>query len=81
MKYQLNVPEASHIIHPVFFPDHAGPAHVKAVAQAAQAQGFDVRAILPPTVPAGTERLRLIVHSYNTEAEIEGLAAVLGRIG
>ncbi|WP_262892669.1 aminotransferase class I/II-fold pyridoxal phosphate-dependent enzyme [Hymenobacter qilianensis] len=76
----LHVPEESHIIHPVFFPDHAGPAHVKAVAQAAQAQGFDVRAILPPTVPAGTERLRLIVHSYNTEAEIEGLAAVLGRI-
>lgn len=77
----LRVPEASHVIHPVFFPDHAGPAHVKAVAQAAQAQGFDVRAILPPTVPVGTERLRLIVHSYNTEAEIEGLAGVLGRVG
>ncbi len=75
----LRVPATSHIIHPVFFAASSGPARVRAVAAAAQAAGFDVRAIVSPTVPAGTERLRLIVHSYNTEAEIDGLATVLGR--
>ena len=73
----LHVPAVSHVIHPVFFPGQPGPARVRAVAAAAQAAGFDVRAIVSPTVPVGTERLRLIVHSYNTEAEIDGLAAVL----
>ncbi|RYU82863.1 aminotransferase class I/II-fold pyridoxal phosphate-dependent enzyme [Hymenobacter persicinus] len=75
----LRVPTASHVIHPVFFTENPGPAQVRRVAAAAQAAGFDVRAIVAPTVPAGTERLRLIVHSYNTEAEIDGLARVLGR--
>lgn len=73
----LHVPAASHVIHPVFFTDSPGPAHVRAVAAAAQQAGFDVRPIVAPTVPAGTERLRLIVHSYNTEAEIKRLAGVL----
>ena len=75
----LRVPAGSHVIHPVFFPASPGPETVKQVAAAAQAAGFDVRAIVAPTVPAGTERLRLIVHSYNSEAEVEELARVLGR--
>lgn len=75
----LRVPLESHVIHPVFFTQQPGPAAVRALAAAAQAAGFDVRAIVAPTVPAGTERLRLIVHSYNTEAEIDGLAAVLAQ--
>ncbi|WP_308461631.1 8-amino-7-oxononanoate synthase [Hymenobacter sp. NBH84] len=76
----LHVPANSHVIHPVFFPTSPGPEAVKQVAGAAQAAGFDVRAIVAPTVPAGTERLRLIVHAYNTEAEIDRLAGVLGKI-
>ncbi|GAB3237536.1 pyridoxal phosphate-dependent aminotransferase family protein [Hymenobacter seoulensis] len=73
----LRVPLESHVIHPVFFTASPGPANVRAVAAAAQAAGFDVRPIVSPTVPVGTERLRLIVHSYNTEAEIDELADVL----
>ncbi|WP_426491559.1 aminotransferase class I/II-fold pyridoxal phosphate-dependent enzyme [Hymenobacter sp. 102] len=73
----LHVPAESHVIHPVFFSSNPGPAHVRTVAAAARAAGFDVRAIVSPTVPAGTERLRLIVHSDNSEADIDGLAAVL----
>lgn len=38
-----------------------------------QAKGFDIRPILSPTVPKGTERLRVIIHSFNTEEEIEQL--------
>lgn len=73
----LRVPLESHVIHPVFFTDNPGPAQVRQVAAAAQAAGFDVRAIVSPTVPVGTERLRLIVHSYNTQEQIGGLAEVL----
>ncbi|HEX8427982.1 8-amino-7-oxononanoate synthase [Hymenobacter sp.] len=73
----LHVPSGSHIIHPVFFLDKPGPEVVRRIASAAQQAGFDVRPIVSPTVPVGTERLRLIVHSHNTEAEIDGLAVVL----
>jgi 8-amino-7-oxononanoate synthase len=47
------------------------------VATAAQAAGFDVRAILSPTVPAGQERLRICIHAYNTNDEIDRLVTVL----
>jgi 8-amino-7-oxononanoate synthase len=46
-------------------------------AEGAQQAGYDVRAILSPTVPAGQERLRICVHAYNTEAEINGLLGSL----
>jgi 8-amino-7-oxononanoate synthase len=32
-----------------------------------------VKAILSPTVPEGQERLRICLHSYNSEEEIEAL--------
>ena len=73
----LRVPLDSHVIHPVFFTESPGPAYVREAASRAQAAGFDVRAIVSPTVPVGTERLRLIVHSYNTTSEIDELARVL----
>lgn len=38
-----------------------------------QQLGYDVRAILSPTVAIGTERLRICLHSFNTPEEIEGL--------
>jgi len=53
------------------------------VAQALQSQGFDVRAIRPPTVAPGTARLRLSVNVNLTEATLDrfvaALAAVVGR--
>jgi 8-amino-7-oxononanoate synthase len=39
-----------------------------------QAQGFDVRAILSPTVAQGSERLRICLHAYNKTDEIKQLA-------
>ncbi|KAB7729321.1 aminotransferase class I/II-fold pyridoxal phosphate-dependent enzyme [Rudanella paleaurantiibacter] len=45
----------------------------RSVATRAQQAGFDVRAILSPTVPVGQERLRICLHSFNTEAQITHL--------
>jgi 8-amino-7-oxononanoate synthase len=38
-------------------------------------QGFFVKAILSPTVPVGTERLRISIHSFNTQGQIDHLLA------
>ncbi|MFD2146640.1 aminotransferase class I/II-fold pyridoxal phosphate-dependent enzyme [Mucilaginibacter antarcticus] len=38
-----------------------------------QAEGFDVRAILSPTVAEGSERIRICLHAFNTVDEITGL--------
>jgi len=48
-----------------------GNGRVKAVSEKLKENGFDVKAILSPTVPLGQERLRLCVHSFNTEDEIK----------
>ncbi|MBP7398573.1 MAG: 8-amino-7-oxononanoate synthase [Chitinophagales bacterium] len=57
-------------IHCLVIP---GNSNVKAMAQALSKNGFDVRPILSPTVPAGTERLRICLHVFNTEEEITAL--------
>lgn len=49
----------------------------RAAAIRAQTAGFDVRAILSPTVPVGQERIRICLHSFNTEEEIAGLIDAL----
>ena len=40
---------------------------------------FDVYPIRSPTVPKGQERVRIIIHSHNTEEEVERLVDVLTR--
>jgi 8-amino-7-oxononanoate synthase len=47
-----------------------GNEKVKSIANQLQEKGFDVKAILSPTVPEGQERLRFCLHSYNSEKEI-----------
>ncbi|HAP70404.1 MAG TPA: 8-amino-7-oxononanoate synthase [Flavobacteriales bacterium] len=55
----------------------AGNEQVRAVAVAMQNEGFDVRPIVSPTVPKGTERIRICLHEFNTEDEVKGLIASL----
>ncbi|MEW5963351.1 MAG: 8-amino-7-oxononanoate synthase [Pseudomonadota bacterium] len=63
-------PSGSHILPIVVGSD----ARAVALAEAIQAQGFDVRAIRPPTVPEGTARLRLAL-TLNVE-EVDALRLV-----
>ena len=50
-----------------------GNEKVKSIANTLQQKGFDVKAILSPTVPEGQERLRFCIHSYNSKEEISSL--------
>ncbi|KAF2483938.1 pyridoxal phosphate-dependent transferase [Neohortaea acidophila] len=44
----------------------------KTLAAYCRSKGYVVRAIVPPTVPAGTERLRICLHAGNTVEQIDG---------
>ncbi|MGL5112517.1 MAG: aminotransferase class I/II-fold pyridoxal phosphate-dependent enzyme [Flavobacterium sp.] len=54
-----------------------GNEKVKTIAIALQQHGFDVKAILSPTVPEGQERLRFCLHSYNSKEEISEVLRLL----
>ncbi|KAG5951111.1 hypothetical protein E4U53_003764 [Claviceps sorghi] len=45
----------------------------RSLAGHCQKKGYMVRAIVAPTVPAGTDRVRLCLHAANTVAEVRGL--------
>jgi 8-amino-7-oxononanoate synthase len=54
-----------------------GNEKVKSIAKQIQEKGFDVKAILSPTVPEGQERLRFCLHSYNSKEEISEVLSLL----
>jgi 8-amino-7-oxononanoate synthase len=54
-----------------------GNENVKTAARSLQQAGFDVRPILHPTVPTGSERLRICLHAFNTDDEISRLITAL----
>ena len=57
-----------------------GNSHVKMLSRKLNEAGFDVKPILSPTVPAGQERLRFCLHSYNTEQEISTVLKLLAEL-
>ena len=63
----------SHII-PIVIGDNDAAV---AIAEAMQADGFDVRAIRPPSVPPGTARLRISVNVNLTDELIDRFVVVL----
>jgi 8-amino-7-oxononanoate synthase len=54
-----------------------GNDEVKKIASQLQELGFDIRPILYPTVPAGKERLRIVLHAFNTMSEVEQIVKIL----
>jgi 8-amino-7-oxononanoate synthase len=63
-------------IQPIIVP---GNDHAKNLAKGLQSHGFDIRPILAPTVREGEERLRICLHTYNTQEEIERLCQILSQ--
>lgn len=72
-------------------PDYAGPSAIKSMviegnestkkaSEMLEKKGMDVRPILSPTVKEGTERLRICLHTYNSEAEINLLCQQLNYV-
>lgn len=57
-----------------------GNTQAKEAAIKIQQAGFDVRAILSPSVAIGTERLRICLHNHNSINEIRNLSAILNQI-
>jgi 8-amino-7-oxononanoate synthase len=66
----------SHII-PVLLGENE---RAKSVAAELQHEGFDVRAIRPPAVPAGTARLRISVNSLLTDALLQRFTDTLQKV-
>jgi len=68
---KLNILESESHIIPVVIGTNAA---VLAVASALQEDGFDIRAVRPPTVPEGTGRLRITLNSTLHSSDLERLA-------
>jgi 8-amino-7-oxononanoate synthase len=56
-----------------------GNESVMKMAQKLQEHALDIRPIRYPSVAAGTERLRICLHNYNSEEEIRELISLLAR--
>lgn len=62
--------ESNSAIQSIIIP---GNYQARSIAQQMQEQGYDLKAILHPTVPEGQERLRICLHTFNTFREIEDM--------
>jgi len=74
----LPVPAAK-LPSPIYALPAPGNQQAKQLAGTLQQQGFGVMPILSPTVKAGTERLRICLHTFNTDEEIGALVNIFAR--
>lgn len=57
-----------------------GNEEVRALAERLRREGLDIRPILYPTVPKGSERLRIVLHAFNTKEELDKLIDLLRKV-
>ncbi len=81
---QLNENINSFLVHlignansPIQFIATGSPETAKALANHGQANGFNIKAVISPTVPEGKEGVRIILHSQNSIVEIEKLCQTI----
>ena len=73
-RYNLNFISSCSAIHCCVI---SGNEKVKSLAKKLQEKGFEVKAILSPTVPENQERLRFCLHNYNFKEEISEVLGLL----
>ncbi|WP_294298512.1 aminotransferase class I/II-fold pyridoxal phosphate-dependent enzyme [uncultured Chryseobacterium sp.] len=72
---QIESPSAANSpVQAIIIPDNK---RVRALNDSLLTNGFLTYAILSPAVKEGTERLRICLHSFNTESEIKALARII----
>lgn len=74
---QINLLQSRSAIQIILVP---GNTQAREAAMRIQHAGFDVRAILSPSVPVGAERLRICLHNHNSIIEINNLTSVINQI-
>lgn len=62
---------------PVQFIGVGDISQTKAIEHRARAGNIFLKAIVPPTVPAGNEGLRISLHSFNLKSEIDELVQII----
>ncbi|EMR04814.1 aminotransferase class I/II-fold pyridoxal phosphate-dependent enzyme [Cesiribacter andamanensis] len=81
---QEKAPQLSRNLLPARGPIQAllvpGSEQAVGAARQVQAKGYGVWPILSPTVPSGQERLRICLHSFNSQPELEGLVDTLSQL-
>ena len=73
---RLGLPSSRTQIQPVIL---GADRRATAMADALAAEGFDVRAIRPPTVPEGSARLRITLSSALAPSSVDALGGALAR--
>lgn len=58
-----------------------GNTNVKRLSRKLRENGFDIRAIVSPTVSKGNERLRICLHSFNRKEDIENILLLIKENG
>jgi 8-amino-7-oxononanoate synthase len=75
---QANLPfERLNSMTPIQVVIVPGNEEVKKLSLQLQDNKLDVRPILYPTVPKGSERLRIVLHAFNTEEQVDQLIRCL----
>lgn len=83
LETELNLPlHTQHLLRVPEAPPQSAISYVmssqpKLLAAYCQSKRFVVRAVVPPTVPAGTERIRICLHAGNTAEQITGLIGAI----
>ncbi|HET9129759.1 MAG TPA: 8-amino-7-oxononanoate synthase, partial [Terriglobia bacterium] len=73
----FDIPASGSQIIPIILGDNQRATHA---AHELQREGFDVRALRPPTVPTGSARLRITVNAGIEESILRNFALALGKL-
>lgn len=71
---------ARHGHSPIYALIVPGNPAVLQLSSLLQSKGYEVKAIRSPSVPAGKERIRICVHTYNSDTEIINLCNLIKQI-